>query len=91
MVETRRITVFGKVQGVYFRQSTKECASRLGLNGTVKNLPDGRVEVIASGGQEQLEQLAEWCKKGPSQAEVTHIQYETVPTQHFDGFKVVRN
>ena len=74
--EKRRIHVFvtGRVQGVSFRFYTRKKAMQLGLQGWVRNLPDGRVEVIAEGHEERLEQLLQWCRQGPSMAQVKEIR-----------------
>jgi acylphosphatase len=63
-----RFWVSGKVQGVFFRASTREQALRLGLSGSARNLADGRVEVIAAGDDESLERLASWLQEGPPAA-----------------------
>lgn len=74
-----RVIVEGKVQGVFFRQSTKEVASSLGLAGYVKNLRDGTVEVVAEGNDEKIEKLLEWLKKGPPLARVSNLKVEVLP------------
>ncbi len=55
----------GIVQGVFYRYSTKRKADELGLAGTVRNLPDGSVEVVCEGDEKQIERLIEWCRQGP--------------------------
>ena len=87
---TFSITVFGKVQGVYFRQSTKEMAVAFGLTGQVENLSNGSVYIVATGTKEQLEKLVAWCKQGPAKASVTDIEVIEISEQHFDGFSIVR-
>lgn len=87
---TFSITVSGKVQGVYYRQSTKEMAVAFGLTGQVKNLANGSVYIIATGTREQLEKLVAWCKHGPAKAVVTDIEVIEIPLQHFDEFSIVR-
>ena len=87
---TFSITVFGKVQGVYFRQSTKEMAVAFGLTGQVENLSNGSVYIVATGTKEQLEKLVAWCKHGPAKASVTDIEVIEISEQHFDGFSIVR-
>jgi acylphosphatase len=84
------ITVKGKVQGVFYRQSTKETATGLGVTGEVKNLANGDVYMIATGTEEQLEKLIQWCKKGPERAVVTDVLVEDRPLQRFDKFRIVR-
>jgi acylphosphatase len=61
------------VQGVYFRAATREQALRLGLTGHARNLPDGRVEVVACGDPEALESLRAWLWSGPPQARVATV------------------
>ena len=90
MLQSISITVKGKVQGVFYRQTTKETASRLGITGEVKNLDNGDVHIIATGTAEQLEAFTAWCKKGPERAVVTNVMVEKIPLQSFDRFKVVR-
>ena len=84
------ILVKGKVQGVYFRQSTRELATQLGVTGTVKNLADKSVEIRASGTAEQLKLLEDWCKQGPPGAKVTDVITSTLPPTEYDGFKIDR-
>jgi acylphosphatase len=70
--------VSGKVQGVWYRASTQEQANSLGLTGWAKNLPDGRVEVLAFGERDQLLMLHEWLKVGPELAKVTDVTFEEI-------------
>lgn len=65
----------GRVQGVYYRASTQEVAERLGLCGWVRNCPDGSVELVAEGPVEQLEQLLDWCRRGPPAARVDACEW----------------
>lgn len=71
-----RVHVFisGKVQGVFFRSSTKDMAKKLGLYGWVRNLVDGRVEAVFEGEKDAIEKMLEWCKVGPEYAKVTGIE-----------------
>ncbi|MFW9969227.1 MAG: acylphosphatase [Candidatus Odinarchaeota archaeon] len=83
-----RIKVFGYVQGVFFRYTTRKFAQRLGLTGYVKNLPDGTVYIEAEGPQEKLTELLEFSKKGPKHAQVEKVEHEfTKPTYEFKGFE----
>jgi acylphosphatase len=68
------IKVFGLVQGVFFRATTRDVARKLGLKGTVRNVRDGSVEIIAEGTEEKLNQLISFAKKGPSSARVYDIK-----------------
>ncbi len=90
MLQTISITVSGIVQGVYYRQSTKEKALELGISGIVKNLPDGNVHILATGSGEQLSNLVEWCKQGPVHAKVSSVNVEQVTDQVFMGFVIQR-
>lgn len=90
MLQTYSIIVTGKVQGVFYRQSTKERAHDLKLTGYVKNLPDGTVQIMASGTTEQLLQLVMWCKKGPARAIVEEVKVETLAPTVFIGFRIER-
>jgi acylphosphatase len=77
---TRRFLVFGKVQGVFFRHSTRLEANRLELRGTARNLPDGSVEVIARGAALAVEELRQWLHRGPAEARVDEVR-EAVPDE----------
>ncbi|MEX1082027.1 MAG: acylphosphatase [Halofilum sp. (in: g-proteobacteria)] len=76
MIECIRCLVRGRVQGVFFRASAQEEARRLGLTGWVRNLPDGRVEVLACGDGPTLERFREWLREGPPDARVDAIEEE---------------
>ena len=84
----RHYWVSGRVQGVFYRASTQEKASRLGLTGWVRNLPDGRVEVLACGSDEILATLELWLKQGPPMAHVEQVEIKqeltTPDMQSFD-------
>lgn len=82
------ITVKGRVQGVFYRKSTQNTATRLGLSGFVKNLPDGNVYIEAEGDQVALDQLLEWCKNGPRMAHVSSAKYTIEPLKYFSGFEI---
>ena len=74
----RRCLVSGHVQGVFFRASTRQLAMALGLTGYARNLPDGRVEVLACGDATALQSLQAWLREGPAQATVSDVQCEDV-------------
>jgi acylphosphatase len=71
---TRRFLVLGKVQGVYFRHSSRLEASRRNLRGYARNLPDGSVEVLAHGPADLVEELHGWLKHGPAHARVDEVR-----------------
>ncbi|MHA2357460.1 MAG: acylphosphatase [Candidatus Heimdallarchaeaceae archaeon] len=76
--QTRRIVirVYGIVQGVFFRANTRDFAQKLGLRGTVRNVHDGSVEIVAEGKEEVLNRLISFAKKGPPSAKVYNIELE---------------
>ena len=90
MAQTISIQVSGKVQGVFYRQSVKEKAIELNITGEVRNLPDGRVFILATGEPSQLNALVEWCWQGPKKAIVTEVQHETCVFQPFETFTIAR-
>ncbi len=69
----RRCVVAGKVQGVWYRASTQRQAQALGITGYARNLPDGRVEILACGEAAALQRLQDWLWQGPPAAEVTDV------------------
>ena len=83
-----RYLISGRVQGVFFRSSTCTQAQRLELVGYARNLPDGRVEVLACGRNGALEHLKNWLHSGPDTAQVTNVECESVSTQSFSNFKI---
>jgi acylphosphatase len=84
-----RFLVAGKVQGVWFRASTRDRAQALGLRGHARNLDDGRVEVLAAGSQEALQQLARWLQRGPPNARVEHVEAEPAELDPaIEGFSI---
>lgn len=78
MTKRVTITIYGVVQGVFFRESTKEKAQELGVAGIVQNQPDGSVYVDAEGEEEKLKELIDWCHEGPGSARVDQVDYEFV-------------
>ena len=90
MLKTISVIITGKVQGVFFRQSSKEKALALGITGKVMNLHNGDVKIIATGSDEQLKAFTEWCRQGPPKADVTSIKITELPIQLFDHFTIER-
>jgi acylphosphatase len=91
---TRRVSlrIRGKVQGVFFRESTRIEATRLGLTGWVRNRDDGSVEAVAEGEQAALEEFIRWCHRGPQAARVTDVErMESESTGEFRAFTVERS
>jgi acylphosphatase len=84
-----RLVVDGRVQGVFFRDATAQEARGLGLGGWVRNLPDGRVEIVAEGERRTLEMLLAWAHHGPPAARVTDVEVEWIEyVGKFKGFEV---
>jgi acylphosphatase len=81
--KTLHARVAGMVQGVGFRYSTLRQAQRLGLQGYVRNLPDGSVEVVAEGEEGMLTRLTAWLRHGPPGAHVRNLQQHLGPDQGF--------
>ena len=73
------LLVAGQVQGVSFRAYTVDEARRLGVQGWVRNLPDGRVEAEAEGEHKAVEALVAWCRHGPSAARVDGVEVQWRP------------
>ncbi|MGS0997781.1 acylphosphatase [Rhodanobacter sp. UC4451_H18] len=85
---TARFLVEGRVQGVFFRASTREQALALGIAGHARNLDDGRVEVLAGGSGEALDALEQWLWQGPPAADVTAVSREDLSIRELRGFVV---
>jgi acylphosphatase len=85
-----RLIIKGRVQGVWFRDSTRQEALGLDVRGWVKNRLDGGVEVLVEGPEKKVKQLVAWCHRGPSHARVTEV-HETVEDWQgeFDSFDIV--
>jgi acylphosphatase len=84
----RRVVVHGRVQGVYFRGSTEDEARRVGIDGWVRNRPDGAVEAVFEGEAAGVEQLVEYCRRGPSWARVTRVDVAEEAPEGERGFRV---
>ncbi|RLG16203.1 acylphosphatase [Nanoarchaeota archaeon] len=81
-----RIRIYGRVQGVGFRFSTKLVAKRLGIKGWVRNLPDGSVEVLAEG--DKMEEFLKFLRRGPPLARVDDVKIEKVEEKVQEGFHI---
>ena len=86
--QARRFLVHGRVQGVGFRYFVERHAQRLALRGWVRNLPDGCVEVQASGPQEALDELEGLLRQGPQWADVRRVEVHEAPVLHYEGFHI---
>ena len=84
----RRVVVHGRVQGVFFRDSTEREASSRGLAGWVRNRDDGTVEAVFEGAPDDVRALVEFCRSGPSSAEVERAETSEEEPEGLGGFKV---
>ena len=81
--------ISGRVQGVWFRASTLEKALEYGVRGTVRNLPDGRVELVAEGEDACVDRLLRWAERGPTMAVVDRVELENPPRdREFTDFRI---
>lgn len=89
MIKHCSITISGQVQGVFFRQSAKQKADRLGLTGLVRNEVDGTVYIEIEGDQENLKNFIAWCHQGPEYAKVDRLEtHEAKDIKNFVNFTI---
>ncbi len=83
------VFITGRVTGVFFRYYTQQLARKLGVNGWVRNLRDGRVEAVFEGGREEVEKMVKFCHDGPPGARVTDVEvkWEEYKSE-FSGFEI---
>jgi acylphosphatase len=86
----RRVVVSGRVQGVWFRDSCREHARQHGVQGWVRNLPDGRVEAVFEGVPDRVDALVAWCHQGPPRAQVDDVEVTGEAPEGIQGFDIVR-
>jgi acylphosphatase len=84
----RRAIVHGRVQGVFFRDTTRRQAASRGLVGWVRNLPDGTVEAVFEGRPEAVEALLSFCREGPRGARVERVEVSEEEPEGLDAFEV---
>lgn len=85
-----KIKITGKVQGVFFRVSTKAVANQMGVKGLVKNEKDGSVYVEAEGDETTLSMFLEWCNEGPDKSIVENVVVEDGEVKNYRNFEVVK-
>jgi acylphosphatase len=88
MSERRRVIVHGRVQGVFFRDSTAQEAEAAGVAGWVRNREDGAVEAVFEGEAEAVERMIEFCRSGPSRADVDRLDVSEEQPEGLSGFSV---
>ena len=84
----RHVVVRGRVQGVFFRGATADCALRAGVAGWVRNRPDGSLEGVFEGEPAAVERLVDFCRDGPPAARVTAIEVSDEPPTGEAGFRI---
>jgi acylphosphatase len=84
----QRVRVYGEVQGVFFRDSCRQEASRLGVAGWARNANDGSVEAVFEGDVEAVEAMCRWCQVGPSRARVERVETVIEEPKGERGFRV---
>ena len=84
----RRVTVSGRVQGVFFRETARRRAESARLSGWVRNNPDGSVEAVFEGEPKAVERLVDWCREGPRGARVEWVDVASEEPEGIDGFAV---
>ena len=84
------VFVSGRVQGVYFRATTRDTAEEQGVDGWVRNLQDGRVEAVFEGSEDAVESMVEFCHEGSPMAEVEDVEVEYEAPQGEEGFRIRR-
>jgi acylphosphatase len=83
----RRIVARGRVQGVFFRDSTRRRADALGVSGWARNRDDGAVEIVAEGEADAVEQLVDYVRRGPGRAEVSDVDVSEEEPEGLGGFE----
>jgi acylphosphatase len=83
---TRRLVATGRVQGVWYRESMRREAERLGVSGWVRNRPDGSVEAVVQGSSAAVDAIVAWARRGPDSADVAHLEVSE-SDGHFESFE----
>ena len=87
MKSRAHVVISGRVQGVWFRASTKDKAQQLGLTGWIKNTSEGNVEAVFEGEEKLINEMLDWCHHGPPLAQVENIEVKKQePINGFNGF-----
>lgn len=83
-----RLTITGKVQGVFYRASAQRMARNLGVNGWVRNEIDGTVTLEVEGAEDKVSEMVEWCKNGPFHARVKDVTHDESAIQAYQSFQI---
>ena len=89
-METAHLLIIGKVQGVFFRETSRRVAEKLNIKGWVKNNSNGEVEALITGEEKDVNDFINWCREGPERAEVKEVKVSKELLSHFEKFEVVR-
>jgi acylphosphatase len=84
------VTVFGRVQGVFFRASCARLARELGLSGWIRNAPGGGVEAVFEGADAAVDRMVAWCREGPPSARVDRVEVREEPPTGETGFRITQ-
>jgi acylphosphatase len=88
MKKATRLTLTGTIQGIFFKQFIKEHAEKNKVNGFLRNLEDGRVEIFLEGENENVEQMVALCKRGPQHSNIRKVEEKPEHLQDFKEFKI---
>ena len=83
-----RLQIHGRVQGVWFRDSVRRIATARGVSGWAENLPDGSVEAVLEGDPDAVGAVAAFCRQGPTNARVDHVDERDEPADGLTGFEI---
>ncbi len=89
-MQTVHLLIYGKVQGVFFRETARKVAEKLNIKGWIKNSPDEKVEALVTGEENDVKDFIEWCKKGPERAKVKEVIVSEQTNISFPDFQVKR-
>lgn len=89
-MKSLRLVVKGRVQGVFFRASTKAVADQMGVKGIIKNLPDGTVYIEAEANEFIMPDFVDWCKYGPDDARVDDISIDEIEFKNYRNFDILK-
>ncbi|MBV8983150.1 MAG: acylphosphatase [Acidimicrobiia bacterium] len=88
MAVRRRVVAYGRVQGVFFRDSCQRVAASTGVSGSVRNRNDGAVEAVFEGDPDAVERMVAWMRQGPGRADVERVEVTDEDPQGESGFRV---